>query len=238
MFCSSKYLAPPVEPDEYLCFSISHNVDVVYLAAYNFDDVPASIAVDILTTNTTTKSENPIPIPCGMNAECDHGLCECHVGYRGDPYIICNYDLCNNVQCEDQETCNSNTGKCECRDGYAKINGHCVPPLCPTEPIIATENQFGYAMGEISSPFYGEENYPHNFDCTYEIDAPRAVGSCYEIHIETPFSLETSRACQHDRVELYNIQNPMVITMDHAFTAASNNTAAVLCGNGKFKKLA
>lgn len=137
------------------------------------------------------------------------------------------------MNCADQETCNSNTGKCECREGYAKVNGKCIPPLCPTEPIIATENQFGYAMGTVSSPFYGEENYPSNFDCSYEIDAPRAEGSCYEIHIETPFSLETSRSCRHDRFELFNIQNAGVITMDHAFTEASGGTAAVLCGNGK-----
>jgi hypothetical protein len=105
--------------------------------------------------------------------------------------------------------------------------------MCPTEPIIATENQFGYAMGHIESPFYGEDNYPHNFDCFYEVDAPRAEHSCYEIHIEAPFSLETSRSCKHDRLELFDIQNAGVITMDHEATALSAGTTAVLCGNGK-----
>ena len=92
-------------------------------------------------------------------------------------------------------------------------------------------------MGEISSPFYGMDNYPQNFDCEYAVEAPRAPDSCYEIHIENPFSLETSRACSHDRLELYNVQNAGVITMDHEFTRAMGGTTAVLCGDGMEFKL-
>ena len=53
-------------------------------------------------------------------------------------------------------------------------------------------------------------------------------GSCYEVHIEHPFELETSRSCRNDRLELFNIQNAKDINMD--MNAA--NTTAVLCGNG------
>ena len=46
----------------------------------------------------------------------------------------------------------------------------------PLEPIIATENQYGYAMGYLQSPFYGSEDYPTNFDCEYLVTAPRTDG--------------------------------------------------------------
>ena len=219
------------------------------MSAYNYADVASSISVDIVSV-TTAATPLPVPIPCGLNAYCagdnlklcvlfktnfssGAGKCVCHDGYIGNPNKICRYNLCNNVKCADQETCNVNTGTCECREGYSKVDGKCLPPLCPSKPVIATENQFGYAMGEISSPFYGMDNYPQNFDCEYAVEAPRAPDSCYEIHIENPFSLETSRACSHDRLELYNVQNAGVITMDHEFTRAMGGTTAVLCGDGK-----
>ena len=119
----------------------------------------------------------------------------------------------------------------------------CMSPLCPTEPVIATENQYGYAMGYLMSPFYGkiskirailtvfpgQDDYPTNFDCEYQVTAPRTEGSCYEIHIEHPFSLETSRSCRNDRLEIFNILNAADISMD----PAAEDTTAVLCGNGK-----
>jgi len=222
-------ITPPMK-DVDVKFNISQGVDVLYMSAYNYGSAASEISVQIISGNHTADPLE-IPIPCGINSYCDGGKCICHEGYRGNPYEICHYDLCNDVKCSDQETCNSETGQCQCRDGYAKIGDKCVPPLCPTEPIIATENQFGYAMGEIESPFYGEENYPNNFDCHYEVEAPRAPDSCYEIHIETPFSLETSRSCNHDRLELHNIQNAAVITMDHEYTQRMGGTTAVLCGN-------
>ena len=76
----------------------------------------------------------------------------------------------------------------------------------------------------------GQDEYPTNFDCEYQVTAPRTEGSCYEIHIEHPFSLETSRSCRNDRLEIFNILNAADISMD----PAADDTTAVLCGNGKF----
>jgi len=109
----------------------------------------------------------------------------------------------------------------------ALINGVCQSPLCPLEPIIATENQYGYAMGYLQSPFYGSDDYPTNFDCEYLVTAPRTDGSCYEIHIEHPFALETSRSCRNDRLEIFNIENARDITMD----PSADEKTAVVCGN-------
>ena len=100
----------------------------------------------------------------------------------------------------------------------------------PLEPIIATENQYGYAMGYLQSPFYGSDNYPTNFDCEYLVTAPRTEGSCYEIHIEHPFALETSRSCRNDRLEIFNIENARDITKDQQ----ADEKTAVICGNGKY----
>ena len=77
--------------------------------------------------------------------------------------------------------------------------------------------------------FSGQDDYPTNFDCEYQVTAPRTEGSCYEIHIEHPFSLETSRSCRNDRLEIFNILNAADISMD----PAAEDTTAVLCGNGK-----
>ena len=76
----------------------------------------------------------------------------------------------------------------------------------------------------------GQDEYPTNFDCEYQVTAPRTEGSCYEIHIEHPFSLETSRSCRNDRLEIFNILNAADISMD----PAADDTTAVLCGNGMF----
>ena len=76
----------------------------------------------------------------------------------------------------------------------------------------------------------GQDEYPTNFDCEYQVTAPRTEGSCYEIHIEHPFSLETSRSCRNDRLEIFNILNAADISMD----PTADDTTAVLCGNGKF----
>ena len=87
-------------------------------------------------------------------------------------------------------------------------------------------------MGYLQSPFYGSDNYPTNFDCEYLVTAPRTEGSCYEIHIEHPFALETSRSCRNDRLEIFNIENARDITMDQE----ADQKTAVICGNGKYKE--
>jgi hypothetical protein len=89
------------------------------MSAYNYGNVASQISVDILTT-TITNSPNEIPIPCGINAHCEGSKCFCNNGYSGNAYAACVYDLCNAVICGNSESCNSGTGMCECREGYAK----------------------------------------------------------------------------------------------------------------------
>merc|ERR1712142_545565 len=199
-----------------------------YISAYNFESTNARVQIEIESDIQIALDPLIIPLTCGQNAKCaENGKCICNDGYFGDAYTSCQYDLCGGVSCDDAAVCNPSNGQCECRDGYALINGVCMSPLCPTEPVIATENQYGYAMGYLMSPFYGQDEYPTNFDCEYQVTAPRTEGSCYEIHIEHPFSLETSRSCRNDRLEIFNILNAADISMD----PAAEDTTAVLCGN-------
>ena len=116
-------------------------------------------------------------------------LSQVHKGYFGNAYTGCRFDLCRENQCSAGSQCNPANGQCECREGYALINGVCQSPLwlvlrltwfvscfSPLEPIVATENQYGYAMGYLQSPFYGSDDYPTNFDCEYLVTAPRTDG--------------------------------------------------------------
>ena len=75
-------------------------------------------------------------------------------------------------------------------------------------PVCFQENEFGYAMGELSSPWreHGHD-YPSNFDCTYEFETVRAEGSCYEVLLENPFGVEASANCRNDRLEIYDVIN-------------------------------
>ena len=95
-------------------------------------------------------------------------------GYRGDAYNFCSFNQCDNDNCAFAETCNFDTGNCDCRENYSRIKELCVSPHCPGEAVNVTENHFGYAIGEISSPFYGVNDYPTHFDCNYTVEAPRS----------------------------------------------------------------
>ena len=128
-----------------------------------------------------------MPILCGKNAVCNSdGSCMCNEGYVGNGFTGCTYDFCKDVSCDASSVCNPSNGKCECRDGYSLINGICTSPLCTNEPIIATENQYGYAMGHLESPFYGIQDYPTNFDCWYNVTAPRTEGILHLTYMILP----------------------------------------------------
>ena len=131
-----------------------------YISAYNFESVNARIQIEIESDVQIVLDPLIIPLTCDTNAQCtENGKCICNDGYFGDAYTSCAYDLCGGVDCDDAAVCNPSNGQCECREGYALINGMCMSPLCPTEPVIATENQYGYAMGYLMSPFYGMSSF-------------------------------------------------------------------------------
>ena len=72
--------------------------------------------------------------------------------------------------------------------------------------------------------------YPDNFNCIYEVLATKASkNSCYDLILDSKFGLETSVACQADRVELYDVINGKLVTMDN-----SNENITVFCGDGQF----
>ena len=50
--------------------------------------------------------------------------------------------------------------------------------------------------------------------------------------MDSKFGLETSVACQADRVELYDVINGKLVTMDN-----SNENVTVFCGDGQFNNL-
>ena len=147
-----------------------------YISAYNYEDQSAVVSISMFSDSATSDLvPNPIPIKCGKNAACSNdGTCLCNDGYFGNPYVECSYDLCKDITCDGASQCVN--GKCECRDGYSLIDGVCTSPLCSNQPIVATENQYGYAMGHLESPFYGIQDYPTNFDCWYNVTAPRTEG--------------------------------------------------------------
>ena len=53
----------------------------------------------------------------------------CLQGYFGNAYFGCAFDLCKENQCDSGSFCNPANGQCECREGYALINGVCQSPL-------------------------------------------------------------------------------------------------------------
>ena len=56
-------------------------------------------------------------------------LSQVHKGYFGNAYTGCRFDLCRENQCSAGSQCNPANGQCECREGYALINGVCQSPL-------------------------------------------------------------------------------------------------------------
>jgi len=211
-------------------FKVVNGTEFFYISVYNYGTLASKLSVEILSWSVNAPNQPPmfVPVKCGNNAYClNDGSCACYEGYTGNAYLGCQYDMCSDKVCDNGAICNPFNGQCECREGYAYENGVCVSPLCPVDPVYATENQYGYAMGYLSSPFYGMENYPTNFDCEYVVTAPRAPGSCYEVHIEHPFSLETSRSCRNDRLEIFDILNAGDISMD----PDADPHTVVICGN-------
>ena len=209
------------------------STEVFYIALYNFGDESASVELEIMSNNSTAGGfEIPTPIECGTNAACNNGSCECNPGYFGDPLTSCIFDSCAATDCEGHgATCKvdeHNIAFCDCDDHYNFINGACHHELCPVETVKAYQNQFGYAMGSISSPHFGNGTYPSNFGCTYSVTVPKSAGVCFEVVLTSPFGIETSPLCIADRLEILDVINSDLVTMDRP------NGDAVFCGNGKY----
>lgn len=48
------------------------------------------------------------PSPCGLNAECRNGICNCISEYRGDPYRECRPECIQNSDCPYDKACANN----------------------------------------------------------------------------------------------------------------------------------
>jgi len=109
-------------------------------------------------------------------------------------------------------------------------DGNCYEAACPDSAVQVHENVFGYAMGELSSPWREHGVlYPNNFDCTFEYETVRANGSCYEVLLEDDFGVEASANCQNDRLEIHDVMNADQVNMDHSASRPAG--AAVMCGD-------
>ena len=53
----------------------------------------------------------------------------------------------------------------------------------------------------------------------------------YEIHLELPFGIEDSPECEADRLEIFKVKNPDVVT---EIEYQEKPDKVVLCGNGKY----
>merc|ERR1712130_533338 len=213
-----------------IVFSIKSGSEKFYMTLYNYDQSGAEVEVEILSSNTEADDfEIPTPVRCGDNALCNGGQCKCNAGYEGDPYRSCTFDSCETIACGFHQKCvvdDLNAAFCECDDEYELFDGQCHHNLCPRGDIIVSQNHLGYAVGELSSPNYGNDTYPANFDCNYTISAPKMdPESFFEFVIQSPFDLEASPNCVADKLEIFDTVNADLVTMDRK----SKNTA-VFCG--------
>ncbi|CAG5105764.1 Oidioi.mRNA.OKI2018_I69.chr1.g2431.t1.cds [Oikopleura dioica] len=212
---------------------INHHVgsghEFVYLSAYNYNINPAIVSLRI-NSGGSSGPIDPEPVLCPPNSHCVGGTCECFPQYSLDVGGNCVFDRCANVDCFNGYECAPATGTCFCPDGHLELNGNCYAATCPDTAVQVHENEFGYAMGELSSPWreHGHD-YPSNFDCTYEFETVRAEGSCYEVLLENPFGVEASANCRNDRLEIYDVINADQVNMDHSATRPAG--AAVMCGD-------
>ncbi|CAG5104677.1 Oidioi.mRNA.OKI2018_I69.chr1.g1444.t1.cds [Oikopleura dioica] len=212
---------------------INHNVgsghSFVYLSAYNYRPSKAIVSLQIKSGGSSVPLD-PEPVMCSANAYCDGGTCECFPQYSLDGSGNCVFDRCANVDCFNGYQCAEATGTCFCPDDHLQLDGNCYPATCPDSVVKVHENEFGNAMGELSSPWREHAvDYPSNFNCTYEFETVRAEGSCYEVLLEKPFGIEASANCQNDRLEIFDVLNADQVNMDHSSTRPAG--AAVMCGD-------
>ena len=102
-----------------------------FISVFNYGSTSGMVNIEILSDSATAPNDPmPIPIRCGANAHCmADATCECNEGYFGNAYFGCAFDLCRENQCDAGSFCNPANGQCECREGYALINGFCQSPL-------------------------------------------------------------------------------------------------------------
>lgn len=78
--------------------------------------------------------EDPcVPSPCGPNAECSNGICNCIAEFQGNPYIGCRPECVLNADCPRDRACMRN----KCLDpcpGACAFNALCTVighvPMC------------------------------------------------------------------------------------------------------------
>lgn len=65
------------------------------------------------------------PSPCGLNAECRNGICNCISEYRGDPYRECRPECIQNSDCPYDKACANNKCINPC-NGICGQNAECA----------------------------------------------------------------------------------------------------------------
>lgn len=103
------------------------SISIIYFAA-----IPSSV------------EDACVPSPCGPNAECLDGVCNCIPEFRGDPYVGCRPECVLNADCPRDRACIRN--KClDACPGACALNALCTVighvPMCSC-PANMTGNAF------------------------------------------------------------------------------------------------
>lgn len=125
-------------------FSIAYP-QILYSACDSKSLIPVLSVHQLCFAATPSPVEDPcVPSPCGPNAECFNGVCNCVPEFRGDPYVGCRPECVLNDDCPRDRACIRN----KCMDpcpGACAINALCTVinhvPMCSC-PGNMTGNAF------------------------------------------------------------------------------------------------
>lgn len=91
------------------------------------------LLITLIASSAPEVKDPCLPFPCGPNANCKSGTCECISGYTGNPYVECRPECVVNTECPSNKACIGNKCKDPC-PGVCGWNADCSVvrhvPIC------------------------------------------------------------------------------------------------------------